>query len=286
MRIDAHQHFWRYQPRRDTWITDEMSVLKRDFLPGELIAEMAKNLVDRSIAVQADQSEHETQFLLELAHQHPTIAGVVGWTDLTARDLPKRLEYYLQFDKLCGFRHIVQAEPDDQFMLRGDFVRGIEFLKECSFTYDILIYAKQLPAAIGLVERFPEQRFVIDHMAKPAIRTREISMWSQGMRALAANPNVHCKLSGLVTEADWRRWKPDDFKPFLDVVFEAFGTNRLMFGSDWPVCLLAGTYQRVKDLIVGYTAGLSESEKDNIFGLNAARFYGWRALRHEPATEG
>jgi L-fuconolactonase len=286
MKIDAHQHFWKYDPLRDCWITDDMSVIKRDFLAEDLFGELRANGVDACIAVQADQSENETVFLLDLAERHRFIAGVVGWVDLCAGNVRDRLHHFSRFPKLCGFRHIVQAEPDDRFLLREDFSRGIACLKEFRFTYDILIYPKQLPAATELAEKFPEQRFVIDHLAKPLIRTREIAAWSKGMRAIAASPNVYGKLSGLITEADWRDWRADDFKPYLDVVFEAFGTDRLMFGSDWPVCLVAGTYQQVRELIIGYTGGLSAPEKEKIFGMNAAQFYGWRFSLHGPAIKG
>lgn len=274
MKIDAHQHFWRYDAKRDGWITDEMSLLKRDYLPDELLRELAANEIDGCVAVQADQSERETLFLLELAAQHSAIAGVVGWVDLLSPNLPARLEYFSHFDKLCGFRHVVQAEPDDQFMLREDFQRGIAALQEFGFTYDILVYPQQLPAAIALAGQFPEQRFVIDHLAKPLIKAGEISPWAMQMKKIAAKPNVFCKLSGLVTEADWQHWRAEDFRPYFDVVFEAFGTSRLMFGSDWPVCLLAGTYRRVKDLVANYTRDFADSDKQKIFGSNAIDFYG------------
>lgn len=286
MRIDSHQHFWRYDPARDGWITDEMSVLKRDFLPGDLAPELGANGIDASIAVQADQSEKETLFLLDLAAHYRAIAGVVGWVNLCAGDLPERLEFFSRFEKLRGFRHIVQAEPDDRFMLRDDFVRGIGCLKAFHFTYDILIYPKHLPAAIELVEKFPEQPFVIDHLAKPAIKTKESASWTNQMKALAANSQVYCKLSGLITEADWARWRAEDCQPYLDVVFEAFGTERLMFGSDWPVCLLAGTYSQVKRLIADYLRDYSAPASENIFGLNAIRFYGLKASCHGSAAPG
>jgi L-fuconolactonase len=273
MKIDAHQHFWRYDAQRDDWITDEMSVLRRDYLPDELLGELATNGMDGCVAVQADQSERETIFLLELAAQRSAIAGVVGWVDLRSADVRARLKYFSQFEKLCGFRHIVQAEPDDQFLLRDDFQRGIASLQEFGFTYDILIYPKQLPAAIKLVEQFPEQRFVIDHMAKPLIKTGELWPWASRMKTIAANPNVFCKLSGLVTEADWHNWQADDFRPYLDVVFEAFGTDRLMFGSDWPVCLLAGSYRKVKQLVADYVTNFTDTDKAKIFGASAIRFY-------------
>ena len=274
MQIDSHQHFWRYDAGRDGWITDEMTVLRRDFLPAELIQQMHASGIDRCVAVQVDQSETETQFLLNLADQHPEITGVVGWVNLLDKNIDSRLQDFSVFQKLCGFRHIVQAESDDGFMLRKDFQNGISCLARHNFTYDILIYARQLPAAVELARRFPAQKFVVDHMAKPAIRTKEISSWARGIRALAAGPNVHCKVSGLVTEADWKSWSAADLKPYLDVVFEAFGTDRLMFGTDWPVCLLAAGYSQVKNVVEDYTRDLSASEKEKIFGLNAARFYG------------
>ncbi len=283
MKIDSHQHFWRYDPARDSWITDEMAVLKRDFLPEELNRELVKNGVDASIAVQADQSEAETLFLLDLAERYRTVAGVVGWVDLCADDLPERLEFFSRYEKLCGFRHIVQDEPDDHFLLQERFVRGIACLHEFDFTYDVLIYPRQLPAAIELVEKFPEQPFVIDHLAKPAIKTRETNAWAAHMRAIAGAPNVFCKLSGLITEADWSEWVAEDFRPYLDIVCEAFGSDRLMYGSDWPVCLLAGTYGRVKQLVEDYTRLLPQQEGNNIFGLNAVAFYGV-TLPDGPAT--
>jgi L-fucono-1,5-lactonase len=279
-RIDAHQHFWKYDPPEFSWVTDNMAVLRRDYLPDELARELAANGMDASIAVQSSQSEKGTSFLLNLAVMHSKIAGVVGWVDLRAPNVRDRLREYSRYDKLRGFRHIVQAEPDDRFLLREDFLRGLACLKEFHFTYDILIYPQQLPAAVELAKRMPEQPFVVDHIAKPLIKAREIDSWARQMRELAAGPNVFCKVSGLVTEADWSRWRPDDFKPYLDVVFDAFGPDRLMFGSDWPVCLIAGTYRQVKQLIEDYLAQhfTSEGEKQKIalaiFGETAARFYG------------
>jgi len=284
MRIDSHQHFWIYNPERDRWITDEMSILRRDFLPGDLIPHLQANRIDRSVAVQADQSEQETRFLLALADRHPQIAGVVGWVDLCSSNVNQRLEYFSQFHKLRGVRHIVQSEPDDRYVLRDDFCAGIAALRSFNFTYDILIYPKQLPAAIELVERFPEQPFVVDHIAKPPIRTGAISTWAQHMRRIAQNRQVYCKVSGLITEADWQNWHEENFKAYLDLVFEAFGTERLMFGSDWPVCLLAGPYDRVKALIDHYVEQLSAAQQRRIFGENAIRFYGLKTSHREPAT--
>ncbi|MGO9640416.1 MAG: amidohydrolase family protein [Candidatus Acidiferrales bacterium] len=279
MRIDAHQHFWKFDPVRDAWITEEMGVLRRDFLPEDLAPELSANRMDASIAVQADQSEDETLFLLDLAEKHPQIAGVVGWVNFSAPNIRERLRYFSRFPKLRGFRHIVQAEPDDRFLLREDFLRGISCLKEFGFTYDVLIYPKQLPAAVEFVQRFPDQPFIVDHIAKPLVKEKEVSSWSKHMRALAAASNVSCKVSGLITEGDWKRWRPEEFHPYLDVVFDAFGPERLLFGSDWPVCLLAGTYHQVRQLVENYIRSRPQREKDNIFGGNAAHFYGVKPAR-------
>jgi len=277
MRIDSHQHFWRYNPERDGWITDDMVALRRDFLPDELLQNMRTNGIDRCIAVQVDQSEAETHFLLSFAEQYPAIAGVVGWVNLLGNEVEERLAAFSKFPKLRGFRHVVQSEPDDRFLLRKDFLRGVSCLARHGFTYDILIYARHLPVANEFVQRFPAQKFVVDHLAKPSIKVKEVDCWAREMRALAKHPNVYCKLSGLVTEADWKSWSAADLKPYLDVVFEAFGSDRLMFGSDWPVCLLAASYSQVKEVIESYTRDLSATEREKIFGLNAARFYGLAA---------
>jgi L-fuconolactonase len=274
LRIDSHQHFWNYDPVKDAWITDAMSILKRDFAPGDLLPLIRHAGIDATIAVQASQSESENSYLLSLAEQCPSIAGVVGWVDFCVDNVPERLAYFKQFEKICGFRHVVQDEPDDRFLLRADFKRGIRGLRNLGFTYDLLIYPKQLPAAVDFLHQFPDQPCVIDHLAKPALKTREITVWARYMQAMAANPNVFCKVSGLVTEADWRSWQPGDFTPYLDVVFDAFGTNRTMFGSDWPVCLLAASYDQVVRIVEGYVKNRPAEEQERIFGGNAARFYG------------
>ena len=273
MRIDAHQHFWRFDPARQTWITDEMSAIRRDFLPEDLRPELRAAGIDASVVVQTDQSEEETRFLLELADTHTQIAAVVGWVDLRAENARERLEHFSSFEKLRGFRHIAQAEPDDCFLIREDFLRGISNLEAFGFTFDILIYPRQLAAAAQLVRRFPRQGFVVDHLAKPCIKSGEIEPWATYIRQIGECENTFCKLSGMVTEANWHHWKPADFKPFLDIVFEAFGTGRLMFGSDWPVCLLGANYKQVYDLIASYCG----SDHERIFGSNAARFYGLTA---------
>ncbi len=273
MKIDAHQHFWNYDPVRDDWIDDTMSVLKDDFLPDGLKKEMDSCGIEGCVAVQADQSEKETTFLLDLAAQNPFIKGVVGWVDLASLEVESWLAFFSKSKLFKGVRHIVQAEPDVQFMLREDFKRGIDALSEFNFTYDILIYPKHLDVALELVSQFPEQPFVIDHMAKPEIKAKVISPWKEQMEELATAPNVYCKVSGLVTEADWHNWKEDDLKPYLDVVFGAFGTNRLMFGSDWPVCNVAGSYASVYSLVEEYLKGFDKEDREKIWGQNASDFY-------------
>jgi len=275
MRIDAHQHFWHHDPVRDSWITDEMSLLRRDFLPEELETLLAANGMNGSIAVQADPSEHETRFLLELAERHPLVLGVVGWVDLLAPDLSERLEHFSRSEHFRGVRHLAQAEADD-FLAREVVARGVGKLRDFNLTYDILVYPRQLAATLSLVEKLPGQPFVVDHMAKPLIVEGVTEPWAARMRELASHPNVWCKLSGLVTEANWTMWRPEDFHPYLDVVFDAFGPERLMFGSDWPVCLLAAEYIQVVELIEDFTRRLSAPERDAVFGGNAASFYGLR----------
>lgn len=284
MRIDSHQHFWNYDPVKDAWITEEMGALKRNFAPADLLPLLQTAQIDGTIAVQANQSESENLFLLGLAEKCPAIAGIVGWLDLRAPDVAQRLAYFKQFGKIRGFRHVVQDEPDDRFLLQPNFLRGIGLLREFGFTYDVLIYPNQLLNATDFVQSFPDQPFVIDHIAKPAMKTREITIWARHMAAIAANPNVHCKISGLITEADWSSWQVSDFDPYLDVVFDTFGVNRVMFGSDWPVCLLAGTYEQVLEIVENYAKNRSLEEKHKIFGGNAARFYGVKTLQDRLAA--
>lgn len=274
MQIDAHQHFWNYNPVRDAWITEDMRVIRTDFSPYDLFRELSENDIDGSVVVQADPSESETAFLVDIADRHDFVKGVVGWIDFTSEFVEKRLHFYKQTaPKVKGFRHIVQAEPDDRFLLRSDFCRGIGLLQQYDYTYDILIYPKQLPAAIEFVERFPEQKFVIDHIAKPNIRGGTLKPWAEQIKTIASFPNVWCKVSGMVTEANWEKWTEEDIKPYLDVVFEAFGSQKLMFGSDWPVCLVAGTYARVKQVITNYLGQMPDELKAAVMGNNAIEFY-------------
>lgn|ERR1700739_234030 len=272
MRIDAHQHFWKYSPAEYGWITDTMAELKRDFLPEDLKPLLGENGFEGSIAVQARQSVDETLWLLELAEQSEFIKGVVGWLDL--RDSGRQQwEPLLGRKKLVGVRHVLQDEPDDQFMLRPDFRRGIARLHEHGLAYDLLLHPRHLPIAVQLVKEFPQQRFVLDHIAKPGISDGLMEPWDQDIRELAKFENVWCKLSGMVTEARWKQWKPEDFRPYLDVVFEGFGTERLMIGSDWPVCTLSAGYSETIGLIEKYTRDLPLPQRNSVLGRNCARFY-------------
>jgi L-fuconolactonase len=272
IRIDAHQHFWRYDAAHYAWIDESMSILQEDFLPERLEPLLQRNGFSGSVAVQASTSVAETRYYLELSDQHPSIRGVVGWVNLCAPDVEAVLADVARHPKLVGIRHVVQAEPAD-FMNRPDFRRGIGWLSRFGLAYDILIYARQLPAAIDLVRAFPEQRFVLDHIGKPPIRSGEIEPWRSQMRQLAASENVYCKLSGMVTEADWRSWKLADLAPYLEVALECFGPRRSMIGSDWPVCCLAGDYDRVIGAVTQYVSNLSPEEQSSIMGSTAASFY-------------
>ena len=273
MRIDAHQHFWKYDPVEYGWIGDGMDGLKRDRLPADLAPLLRTAHLDGSVAVQARSTLEETEWLLAVADQNPFIKGVVGWVDLVSPDVQRSLERFSAHPRFRGVRHIVQSEPDDGFMLRQDFRRGIGRLAEFGLTYDILVFPRHLPAAYELVTLFPSQTFVLDHIAKPFIKDHSLSPWDADIRRLASQPNVYCKVSGLVTEADWKNWKPADFFPYLDAVFEAFGPQRILFGSDWPVCTLAGDYADVTRLIKDYTRQLSAQELAEVWGGTAEKAY-------------
>ena len=272
MTLDSHQHFWHFDPVRDAWITDDMASIQRDFLPADLEPVLVANGIDGCVAVQASQSEDETLFLVNMAQNYDFIKGVVGWVDLQATQLPEKLAFLAKYPEIKGYRHVAQAEPND-FLTRPAVVEGIRQLAEYGLTYDILIYPEQLKAALFLVRSVPEVNFVIDHIAKPYIKKGEISRWSNFMAEIAKNQNVYCKLSGMVTEADWQQWSKADFFPYLDVVFEHFGPDRLMFGSDWPVCLVAANYTQVKTLIEEYITPWGDDVRAKVFGENAVKFY-------------
>jgi len=273
LQIDSHQHFWKYDPVEHDWIDDSMQLIRRDFLPADLEPVLKANGFDGCITVQSSQSEQENEFQLSNAEAHDFIKGVVGWVDMRAENVEERLAYYQQFKKLKGFRHVLQGEPQRDFMLRPDFLKGIGLLKKYGFTYDILIFPDQLTYAAGLVSRFPDQSFVIDHIAKPGIKQKQLGDWEKGIKAISAFENVFCKVSGMVTEADWANWKAVDFDPYLDVVVNNFGTKRLMYGSDWPVCKVAADYGDVVGLVKAYFSAFSKTEQQDFFGLNALQFY-------------
>jgi L-fuconolactonase len=272
-RIDAHHHLWRYTPEEYGWIGERMGVLRRDFLPGDLKPLLDAAGITGAIAVQARQTVEETEWLLRLAEENPWIRGVVGWAPIAAPEFREVLEKLRQNPRLKGLRHIVQDEPEDDFILGEAFNRGMRALRETGLVYDVLIHVRHLPQAIRFVDRHPEQMFVLDHCAKPLIATGETEPWRAQMRELGRRTHVCCKLSGLVTEAEWARWTPEDLRPYFDVVLEAFGPERLMFGSDWPVALLASEYQSWVEIVTEWTAGLSVREREAIWGGNAVRVY-------------
>ena len=272
MKIDAHQHFWVYDPVRDSWIDDTMKVIRKDFLPSDLAPIYRKNGIDGCVAVQADQSEEETMFLLEQAKENKFVKGVVGWVDLLSENVEERLAYFSENKKFKGVRHIVQAESND-FMLRTDFQKGIRKLQKYDLTYDILVFPPQLPAAIKLVQKFSEQPFILDHIGKPYIKEGKIENWKRDIESLAKYPNVYCKVSGLFTEADWENWNANDFVTYLDVVFDSFGVDRMLFGSDWPVCLLAASYKEQLNFLESYLENFSPEEREKILSGNAIEFY-------------
>lgn len=274
MKIDAHQHFWKYNKDEYAWINRQMCILKNDYLPGELNQLIKQNGFQGTITVQARQSLDETRWLLKLATENEFIKGVVGWVDLCSVSLEDQLHEFIEHPKFVGVRHVLQDEPDDYFMLRESFIRGTGLLNKFNLVYEILIFPGHLPQTAEFLSHFPDQPFVLDHIAKPDIKNKVISPWKEGILKLAQFENVYCKLSGMVTEADWQNWSEEDFKPYLDVILNAFGTDRLMIGSDWPVCLIAGKYRDVMNIPFHYFQKFSHHEQEAIFGLNAKKVYG------------
>lgn len=272
-KIDAHQHFWKYSEAEYGWIGENERVIKRDFLPENLSVELSRLGYDGSICVQARQTIEESRWLLNLADNSNHIKGVVGWVDLCSELLLEQLDEFSKNEKFKGVRHVVQAEPDDDFMLRSDFLSGISKLENYGLVYEILIYPKHLKYACKMVEQFPNQTFVLDHIAKPDIKNHIISEWSEGISMLAAFPNVNVKVSGMVSEADHEWWKPGDIYPYLDIIWKEFGADRIMLGSDWPVCLPAASYSQVVCLAEGYFESLGKDVADKVFGENACRIY-------------
>lgn len=271
-RIDSHQHFWRYSPAEYPWIKPG-SPIQRSFLPEDLAPLLKRNGFDYCIAVQARQTVGETSWLLQLAAEHRFIAGVVGWVDLRSWRVWPQLREFANNPKLVGIRHVVQDEPDDEFMLRPEFMAGISYLGKFDLAYDLLVFPKQLPAAIRLAREFPRQRFILDHIAKPGIRAGAIEPWGMHVRELAQCPNVYCKISGMVTEAKWNNWTEREFRPYLDLVWQAFGEDRLMIGSDWPVCLLSADYGKAAGITLNYLKQFPEQIRARVLGGNAIRAY-------------
>jgi L-fuconolactonase len=273
MTLDSHQHFWHFELPKHEWIDDEMASIRRDFTPEDLKPILEANGIDGCIAVQADQTISETDFLLDISHKHDFVKGVVGWVDLRTVILEEVLARYTKRPKLKGFRHVVQGEPDPFFMLRPEFLRGIETIGKYGYTYDILIFPHQLVSALELVKQFPDQKFVIDHLAKPYAKAGYFTGWAAGMTAIAKYANVYCKLSGLITEANYSSWTPEELLPYLRHALEIFGPNRCMFGSDWPVCRVAGDYGQVKGLIETLLQDYSLADQAAVFGGTCASFY-------------
>jgi L-fuconolactonase len=272
MKIDSHQHFWNYDPKQQSWITEEMERIRRNFTPNDLYPLLQDTKIDGCIAVQADESMRETDFLLDLSTQHEWILGVVGWADLGKDELDLILDQYSDQEKLVGFREVLQSKAPD-YMLRSEFIRGLHKLKERGFAYDLLLFPQHLEAALELVNKCPEQRMVIDHLAKPFIKNGEWKDWKKKMALLAERELIYCKVSGMVTEADWKKWSTEDLFPYLEIALELFGPERLMYGSDWPVCLVAGEYEQIYRIVDDFTSKLSDSERDRIMVETAIEFY-------------
>ncbi len=273
MVIDAHHHLWKYNDRDYVWMSDAMTGLRRNFLVPELEHVMRESGVEGTVAVQARQTTEETEWLLDLAARHPFILGVVGWVPLGELDAAPILERFAQHPRLKAVRHVLHDEPDDFYMLRADFNRGVRMLHGYGLAYDILIFERHLPQTIEFVDRHPEQIFVVDHIAKPRIRDGMLSPWQERIRELAKRENVYCKVSGMATEADWKTWTTDLLRPYFDVVLSAFGPKRLMFGSDWPVLTLAGNYKTWMNTFRSFVCELSPDEQESIYRGTASAAY-------------
>jgi len=273
MRIDAHQHFWQYDPDRHRWINDEMSAIRRDFFPGDLATILKTLQIDGTIAVQADETMVETTFLLDLAAKNDFIKAVVGWTDLHSLELENTLYNFKGIEKLAGFRCVMQGAPDEKYLRNDLFANNLKKLAEHGYTYDLLVYHNQLPALISMTEKLPDNQLILDHIGKPDIRNNQFQTWKEQIKILAKHPGIYCKLSGMVTEANYSKWTYDDLLPYLETSAEYFGLDRICFGSDWPVCLVAGSYNKVYEVIEKFVHQLSKSDQEKIFGLNTLQFY-------------
>ena len=273
MRIDAHQHFWLYDEVKDAWITDEMKVIQRNFLPNDISQTLKNNSIDGVVTVQADQSHRETEFLVELAGIYKVIKGVVGWVDLQSEQIYEHLAHFSKYSIIKGFRHIIEAEQEGNFILRDEFQRGLEALTKYNYTYDLLIRPRHYGSTLACVQHNANQKFMLDHIAKPPIKTQEFDDWAMFIEQLAKNKNVYCKVSGLATEADWKNWRLDQFSQYIHHVIACFGKDRVCFGSDWPVCLLAASYEESLAIVQDKLGDFSEEELSQFWGGNATRFY-------------
>ena len=273
-KIDAHHHLWRYNSAEYGWLKEGYQALQRDFLAKDLMKELAGAGIDGTVAVQTRQTLDETRWLLDIADECAAIHGVVGWAPIAGEEFPGVMEEFEHRPKLKGLRHVIQAEEDENYILRADFNSGILAMQGSGLVYDILVFERQLPQTIEFVDEYPEQVFVLDHIAKPRIGAGVMEPWAANLRELALRQNVWCKVSGLVTEADWKSWTPETLRPYLDTVVDAFGVDRLMAGSDWPVCLAASHYKQWFDVLRSYFGGFSEGERDAIFGGTAVGVYG------------
>ena len=271
--IDAHQHFWRVDLFDYPWMKSDDAVLYRDYLPAQLEPVLRANDVKKTVLVQASNSVAESRWLLHLADENNFIAGVVGWVDLMSLETASQLEELTAHSKFKGVRHLVESEPEDDWLVHGEVLNGLKMLAAFGVSYDLLVHTRHLKYARQVAEECPELSFVIDHMAKPLIAHGEFDQWARELRPLATYPNVYCKLSGLVTQANWITWTTDDLRPYVEYALELFGAERLMFGSDYPVCLLAASYERVLESFQELLKDLSTEDRDRIFGGNAARFY-------------
>jgi L-fuconolactonase len=273
MIIDTHQHFWIYEAEKHAWIEDDMDSIRRDFLPSDLKPLYKKHGVAGCIAVQADQTLKENDFLLEQAETSDFIKGIIGWVDLRSSELKSDLDNYAQYPIIKGYRHVVQAEPDPLFLLRKQFLNGISELQKRNLVYEILVFPYQLPSVLEFVKLFPNIKFVIDHIAKPYIKEGYFESWALLMKELGQIENVTCKISGMITEANYITWTTQEILPYMELVLEAFGPKRILYGSDWPVCLVAGNYGKVLRLAREFSSMLSENEQTDFFYNNAQRIY-------------
>jgi len=273
MRIDAHQHFWNHDPIKHFWINDDMKVIKRDFSPGDLAPLLKESKFDGTIAVQADETMAETTFLLDLARKNDYIKAVVGWVDLRKEAVEEDLLMLKSQQKLAGFRCIMQGTEDEAYLKNSVFLKNVSRLTQFDFTYDLLVFHNQMESLVRFTDKLQDNRLILDHIGKPDIKNKQIKQWKEQLRILSFNPNIYCKLSGMLTEADHQRWTYDDIMPYMETAAEYFGVDRLCFGSDWPVCLLAGSFKQVHDVVDRFVEQLNTTEREKIFGTNTAAFY-------------